>query len=76
VGLLESAQFPTHVKEALTLLVKSKPCRKAVLHQALKAREIEYMLPVAHTLLTLENDRGELTNRVGFGHVCTGNIIR
>ncbi len=67
----ESAEFPTGVKEVVTLLGKSKMRGQAVLH-TMKAGETEDIPLVKLTPIVLEMGHRNLTNRVNYDAVCEG----
>jgi hypothetical protein len=62
----------THGQGRLCWLSQNRAEKRSCIKR-LKAREIEYILLVAHTLMTWENDRGELTNRVKASFTRVGN---
>jgi hypothetical protein len=70
MGSGEPAEFPTGVKEALTLLGKLKTRSKACLQTMFESqRDRVHSSGEAHSH-GIEIDRCELPNRVGLGHVC------
>jgi hypothetical protein len=74
--LRESAEFPTSVKDVLTLLVNSKSVEQRSRIRRLKARETEYIPLVKLTRMALKADRRDLTTSIGGGPLCGRPPVR